>query len=219
LKVLAASDGVAAPSCFPPFSTLGGDRPDTDLHAAARPREDLRGMSHRVIEDWRGEPVETLEDLLCPGLRAVCVGINPAPKSVAAGHYYQGQLGQAFFRRLRRAGLLPAAAGWEDDAAFAVGIGFTDNVKRPTASAKDLRAEELAHGKSILVSKLEAVQPAIVAFTFKKTATVVVGKFSGYGFIGMTLAHGEVFVMPGPYERADRVALTLAELDARWREL
>jgi hypothetical protein len=31
-----------------------------------------------------GEQVETLEDLLRPGLRAVCVGINPAPTSVAA---------------------------------------------------------------------------------------------------------------------------------------
>ena len=59
-------------------------------------REDARGMSHRVIEEWRGVEVETLEDLLRPGLRAVCVGINPAPVSVAAGHYYQGRLGQAF---------------------------------------------------------------------------------------------------------------------------
>jgi hypothetical protein len=33
-----------------------------------------------------GEEVETLADLLRDGLRAVAVGINPAPKSVAAGH-------------------------------------------------------------------------------------------------------------------------------------
>jgi len=37
--------------------------------------------------------VETL-DLLRPSLRAVCVGINPAPKSVAAGHYYQRLFGK-----------------------------------------------------------------------------------------------------------------------------
>lgn len=29
-----------------------------------------------------GEPVATLEDLLRPGLRAVCIGINPSPVSV-----------------------------------------------------------------------------------------------------------------------------------------
>jgi TDG/mug DNA glycosylase family protein len=45
-------------------------------------------MSHRATEEWMGQQVETLEDLLRPGLRAVCIGINPAPTSVGAGHYY-----------------------------------------------------------------------------------------------------------------------------------
>jgi hypothetical protein len=53
---------------------------------------------HRVTVDWMGHRVETLADLMRPGLRAVCVGINPSPVSVAAGHYYQARLGQAFFR-------------------------------------------------------------------------------------------------------------------------
>lgn len=33
---------------------------------------------HRVTETWMGQPVETLEDLLRPGLRAVCIRINAA---------------------------------------------------------------------------------------------------------------------------------------------
>ena len=40
-----------------------------------------------------GGRVVTLKDLLRPGLRGVCIGTNPAPTSVAAGHYYQGKLG------------------------------------------------------------------------------------------------------------------------------
>jgi TDG/mug DNA glycosylase family protein len=176
-------------------------------------------MSHRVLETWRGERVETLEDLLRPGLRAVCVGINPAPVSVAAGHYYQGKLGQAFFGRLSRAGLLPDAPGWDDDIAFSAGIGFTDIVKRPSTSAAAISADELDYGKSILIGKLETVRPGLVLFTFKKTANVIFGSFGGYGFMGKTLAGGEVFVMPGPYERADRVAPALSQLGARWRAL
>ncbi len=39
-----------------------------------------------------GQQVETLEDLLRPGLRAVCIGINPAPTSVGAGHYHAASL-------------------------------------------------------------------------------------------------------------------------------
>lgn len=84
---------------------------------------------HVVIEEWRGKRVKTLEDLLRPRLRAVCVGINPAPPSVEAGHYYQGRAGQQFFGRLRSVGAIPAVSeGFEDDAAFASGIGFTDIV-------------------------------------------------------------------------------------------
>ena len=35
---------------------------------------------HRVVEEWMGEEVETLQDLLGPGLRGVVVGINPSPR-------------------------------------------------------------------------------------------------------------------------------------------
>src|SRR3954447_20685102 len=97
---------------------------------------------HRRTEDWMGDPVETLEDLLRPGLRAVCVGINPAPPSVRAGHYYQGRLGKGMWTRLRRAGLVVPSTGWEDDAAFESGVGFTDIVKRPTPSAADVQPHE-----------------------------------------------------------------------------
>jgi hypothetical protein len=34
---------------------------------------------HRVIVEWMGEQVETLADLFPVPLRAMCVGINPAP--------------------------------------------------------------------------------------------------------------------------------------------
>jgi len=50
--------------------------------------------------DLNGQSVETLKELLKPGLRAVFVGINPSPKSVKHGHYYQGKLGKRFWNRL-----------------------------------------------------------------------------------------------------------------------
>lgn len=174
-------------------------------------------MSHRVVEEWRGAKVETLADLLRPGLRAVCVGINPAPRSVAAGHYYQGKLGQAFFVRLRQATLLPAGEGWEDDLALEAGIGFTDIVKRPTPTAKEISRDELRYGGPLLIAKLEGVQPEVVLFTFKKTATILFGPFPGFGFVGKSIAGADVFVMPGPYERTERVAAALAELRDWWQ--
>ena len=170
-------------------------------------------MSHRVNVEWMGEQVETLEDLLRPGLRAVCIGINPAPTSVQAGHYYQGRLGQQFYERLRRVALLPHASGWEDDLAFEIGIGFTDIVKRPTAKASELRPDEYAHGRDLLRAKLHATEPGLVIFTFKKTTEVLLGAIAGNGLIaGRELAGAPVFVMPGPYAPRGEVETRLGEL-------
>ena len=164
-----------------------------------------------------GELTTTLGDLLRPGLRAVCVGINPSPVSVAAGHYYQGRIGQRFFDRLDAAGVMPRnQAGYEDDVAFAAGIGFTDIVKRPTARATDVSPEEFDHGRYALVKKLEQFAPKVVIFTFKKTANVLFGDLTGNGFVpGLELVESDVFVMPGPYEKSDSVATTLKALAER----
>jgi TDG/mug DNA glycosylase family protein len=179
---------------------------------ASRRTSGSAAMGHRVREMWMEEEVETLEDLLRPGLRAVCVGINPAPRSVAAGHYYQGQLGQMFFKRLRLANILPTTPGWEDDVAYAGGIGFTDIVKRPTEKAADVGIDEFAYGKPLLENKLEAAAPQLLIFSFKKTAEILFGKFAGNGFIGRRFGGAEVFVMPGPYAKTGEVRQQLDEL-------
>lgn len=168
-----------------------------------------------------GEEVETLEDLLRPGLLAVCVGINPAPRSVAAGHYYQGTYGQRFFSRLRDVGLIPEAVeGYEDDAAFAAGVGFTDLVKRPTPSDDDVDAEDRQYGRRLLERKLRDAAPQLVIFAFKSAAKTLFGRFEGNGFVpGVELAGCEVFVMPGPTESTRTAAPTLRALASRVSEL
>lgn len=166
-----------------------------------------------------GQRFETLEDLLAPGIRAVCVGINPAPRSVRAGHYYQGTLGQKLFSRLHEAGVVPPGReGWQDDEAFAAGVGFTDIVKRPTEKASQVHPQEYEHGQGLLEAKLEQYRPRLVIFTFKETAKKLFGSFSGNGFVsGLHLAHSDVFVMPGPYESRSTASETLGELAAYLR--
>ena len=161
-----------------------------------------------------GDEVETLADLLRPGLRAVVVGINPSTVSVSAGHYYQGTLGKKQLRRLVEAGMLvDPRPGREDDDAFAQDIGFTDIVKRPSARAHELSSAEFEHGRELLVGKLERFRPRLVIFTYKQTATVLCGKFAGNGFVdGLEVAGIPAFVMPGPYEAAETASATLAEL-------
>jgi TDG/mug DNA glycosylase family protein len=171
--------------------------------------------AHRTVIRIGSEQVETLADLLGPVLLAVVVGINPAPTSVAAGHYWQGRTGATLWRRLRRVGLLPGNHdGFEDDAAFAAGVGFTDVVKRPTRRAEDVTSNELAAGRDQLEAKLVELEVPLVIFAFKKAATTLLGDFVGNGFIDdRELGSSRIFVMPGPYEAsatADRTLATLA---------
>jgi TDG/mug DNA glycosylase family protein len=107
--------------------------------------------------------------------------------------------------------------GWEDDAAMELGVGFTDLVKRPTASADGVRSDELTHGRKLLVAKLEAAGTPLVIFSFKKAATTVLGKFEGNGFVrGFRLGHSEVFVMPGPMEGRQTAHETIETLRQRF---
>lgn len=170
---------------------------------------------HTITTHWMGEDIETLADLLPVPARIVCVGINPAPTSVAAGHYYQGRQGQRFFARLAQAGVLRfAGEGFEDDAAVAAGIGFTDVVKRPTGRADEVTAAELRFGRQVLEDKLAALGGPALVFPFKQAAVALVGRFEGNGWLDQTFAGCRLFVMPGPYERRDSADRTIATLAA-----
>ena len=161
-----------------------------------------------------GEQVLTLADLVPADPLAVVVGINPAPVSVEAGHYYQGRLGQTLFARLRRIGVLPADGdAWGDDLAHRCGFGFTDIVKRPTCRAELVTSAELDHGRPRLLERLEHARPRVVVFTFKKTAAKLLGGFDGCGLRpGVELAGAPVFVMPGPYAPRETVERELSVL-------
>src|SRR5258708_35847377 len=108
--------------------------------------------AHAISCEWMGTQVETLEDLLRPKLRAVCVGINPAPRSVAAGHYYQGRLGQQFFSRLRSAGVIAHNGGGGAGVGVRGGGGFFVIGERPPAAVGEVRREQVGRGTDLHVA-------------------------------------------------------------------
>ena len=172
-----------------------------------------RRVGHRARAWWLGRRIWTLEDVIPPEPLVVCVGVNPAPLSVAVGHYYQGDLGKRFYERLRSVGLLPNEPGWEDDAGASAGIGFTDIVKRPTARAEDVGPDDYEFGRARLENKLAEVRPRLVIFTFKRAAEKFFGDFRGNGFVrGLKIGSARVFVMPGPMEERQRAERTLRHL-------
>jgi TDG/mug DNA glycosylase family protein len=142
---------------------------------------------------------ETLPDIPPQKGGVLLVGINPALPSVAAGHYYQGRLGQRLWRRLARVGLLSdAEAGKEDEAFARDGNGLTDLVKRPTATAADLRTEELDEGIDALRSKIRKWKPGLVLFAFRPPAERLLGHSVRPG-PGPSFEGVPTFLLSGPY--------------------
>ncbi len=110
------------------------------------------------------ESVPTLPDYLAPGLDILLVGINPGAYSVRAGHYY-ARPGNRFWNAANQAGLFGEPLGPETDArVLEFGIGLTDVVKRPTPTAKDLRAADYRRWVPVLTEKIRRFGPCIVCF-------------------------------------------------------
>jgi TDG/mug DNA glycosylase family protein len=143
--------------------------------------------------------VETLPDIPPREGGVLLVGSNPAPVSVAAGHYYQGRLGRRLWRRLERLGLLKDALPGAEDEAFArAGHGLTDLVKRPTASSGDLGEEELSGGVEALRAKVREWKPGLVLFAFARPARRVLGRHVSPG-AAPELEGVPTFLLSGPY--------------------
>ena len=114
----------------------------------------------------------TLPDYLRSGLDLVFVGINPGLYSVRKGHYFArktsrfwpalsaSKLSQQIRSDLRLQLLQPE----HDSELIRFGIGLTDVVKRPSANAGELDAEEFAEWVPVLLRKLRRYAPRVACF-------------------------------------------------------
>ena len=166
--------------------------------------------------DWMGEPVLTLEDVWPERPRGMIVGLNPAPASVAAGHYYQGRSGQRQLFRLADAGLFrrpESGSTYFERAALEAGVGFTDVVKRPTRGEKDVSSKEIEFGRAALNAELEARGVPLVICVFRHPVKALLGTSGTPGFQARTTRWGaRVFRMPGPFAPAEEVNQVMADL-------
>jgi TDG/mug DNA glycosylase family protein len=161
---------------------------------------------------------ETLPDYLEPNLDIVSIGINPSLPSVRAGYYFANPRNR-FWRALNDSGLLPVPVVpgvAAMDVLLRYGIGFTDVVKRPTATASELRAADYRLWAPLLADRLAQHAPRIVWFQ-GKTACANYLKYamgmspaSGWGEQPFRIGPSRVFVSPSPSPA--NAAFPLAEL-------
>ena len=156
-----------------------------------------------------GTDTPTLADLPPARDRLLFVGLNPSPVSVSAGHYHQGRLGQMFWRRLIRTGILPPATdiATADDTLIAEGHGITDLLKVPTP--RDIATDaELREGVGPLWQKIALWRPGAVVFIYKRAAEIAAGRALAEPWgqlVGVALAGRPCFLMPGPYAPTEQV--------------
>ncbi len=154
------------------------------------------------LESYRGAEVP---DLLGPDVRLLFVGINPGLWTAATQTHFAHPVNR-FYPALHRAGILldpiGAAAGMTDAdraAVLARGLGITNLVRRATARADELTAEELRAGAAALVGTVERVRPRVVAvagITAYRTAFGV--RRAVLGRQPELLAGAELWVVPNP---------------------
>lgn len=118
------------------------------------------------LEEYRGCEVE---DLVGPGLKLLFVGINPGLWTAAVQTHFAHPTNR-FYPALAAAGItdyeVDRAAGMTDaDRAHLIarGIGITNLVRRASARASELSAEELREGGERLLRFVAEQQPKVVA--------------------------------------------------------
>lgn len=171
---------------------------------------------YQIEVDWMGMRVLTLRDIWPGTPRAMIVGLNPAPASVEAGHYYQGRSGRRQLLRLADAGLFTRPnldeIGFEA-AALRAQVGFTDLVKRPTRGEHDVSDGEVEFGRKVLFRDLESHGVPLVICVFRHPVTALLGTSGGPGFQPRTTPWGaRVFRMPGPFAAASESREVMAQL-------
>lgn len=158
-------------------------------------------------------PFSTLPDYLQPGLDLVFVGINPSLYAVQQGHYFARRTNR-FWPALSRSRLsAPVRATLardvlepEDDALLSrFGIGFTDTVKEPSRSIRDLTPADFEAWAPLLLKRLVENQPRVACFlgitAFRNFARYALGKLDPHSRLGaQPEAVGQIslFVVPSP---------------------
>ncbi len=114
----------------------------------------------------------SLPDYLRPGLDLVFVGINPGLYSARQGHYFARSTNRfwpAFSSSRLSAGVRRALGAdvlrpEHDAALLALGIGFTDVVKRASGQAAELERGDFAKWAPRLLVKLRRAAPRVACF-------------------------------------------------------
>jgi TDG/mug DNA glycosylase family protein len=152
-----------------------------------------------------------LRDRIEPGVRVLFVGINPGVRSAETGHHFAGYSNR-FWKLLYESRLVPEPITYVDDDRLAeFGYGITNIVPRPSPGMTDLRPQEYQDGARVLMDKIRAFQPEIVALVGVTVYRALLISLGDRAAVKRPVALGfqtppvpfpaKVFVLPNPSGR------------------
>jgi TDG/mug DNA glycosylase family protein len=154
-------------------------------------------------QSWDGEDnvvqatrLRTLPEIVGPGMRLLVCGLNPSVYSADRGIAF-ARPGNRFWPAALLAGLVSRDRDpWH--ALHAHGVGFTDLVKRASARADALGADEYRAGVERVTRLVETLRPAVVCMVGLTGWRSVVDRHAVAGVQAGGLAGAPVYVMPNP---------------------
>jgi TDG/mug DNA glycosylase family protein len=141
-----------------------------------------------------------IRDIVAPNLRALFVGINPGLRSAALGHNFAGK-GNPFWRLLHGGRLIDRPLTFSDERALLdYRLGITNLCARPSRSAGELTARELAAGARALEKRVRRWKPRAVVFVGLTIYQQIYGRDAtpGAGAKPQRFAGAPIFVVPNP---------------------
>ena len=160
------------------------------------------GFSRAELESFRDA---TVPDLVGPGLKLLFVGINPGLWTAATQSHF-AHPGNRFYPALLLGGVIEReidrGAGMTDaDRQHLIerGIGITNVVRRATAKASELSADELRGGGDELRAFVAEHEPAVVAIAgITAYRTAFRDPKAQTGRQDVNLAGAELWIVPNP---------------------
>jgi double-stranded uracil-DNA glycosylase len=143
--------------------------------------------------------LQSLPDILAPGLAVVFCGINPGMLAASAGRHFAGH-GNRFWRVMHLAGFTPRQCCPEDDRTLLqYGYGLTTAVSRPTARANDLPLMELKAAANEFEKKIERCAPRYIAFLGKMALAAMSGtRDIQWGLQSAPFGGARAWLLPNP---------------------
>lgn len=152
----------------------------------------------------------SLADQIGAQLHVLFVGINPGLRSAEVGHHFAGPTNR-FWRLLFESGLVSERMTFASDHRLPEwGFGLTNIVARPTRGSSELTPREYKDGAHVLLEKIVARCPAIVApigvSVWRALAHAIEGPHAArqpvtLGLQRSILEGARVYVLPNPSGR------------------